>query len=316
MNQRESNDHRCMCRPNCVHVAIMNVIGAGMGIPFSLLLCLGMAGFARAEPPDSKTSAEKDAVAKAAWRELLNRQPAEYTIYAGGEAKKSLSLRTQPVLRWANLTRITSKEAGTFIWTAGTALAPADAGRPEAVACAFTVDPQGSEFAIDLQSLSRGPLVAVRNGSRVWFPSQPGVKFRPVPDAPAPADSSVARLRQMKTLARRFSVKMLGWMEVGGSDQEELRMFPQPIYRYHGPDPELLDGALFVFVQGTDPETLLMLEAVRTQTGLQWQYDLVRRTSAALEGRYQGKTVWEAPMAHYPTNPQATRIEFRHKLQQ
>ena len=93
-------------------------------------------------------------------------------------------------------------------------------------------------------------------------------------------------------------------------------MFPQPIYRYHGPDPELRDGALFVFVLGTDPETLLMLEAVHKQTGLQWQYDLVRRTSAALKGRYEGETVWEVPLEHSPSNPRASRIEFRHKVGQ
>ena len=37
----------------------------------------------------------------------------------------------------------------------------------------------------------------------------------------------------------------------------------QPLYRYGGDDSGVLDGGLFVFVQGTDPEVFLLIEARR-----------------------------------------------------
>ncbi len=288
---------------------ISNAMESGVKVCAALLLCLmardsiGAQSLGAQSPGESNAPVEDDADARAAWQEVINRQPARYTLFLDTDR---LTLRPQPVLRWANFTRITEREAGTFVWTLN--------GRPEAVACAFTIDPTASKLIVDLQSLSRGRLVGERDGRRVWFPTQPGVEFRPLLGAPVPADSATARLRQMKRLARRFRVTMLGWLVTEGPDREELRMLPQPIYRYQSEDPNLLDGALFVFVQGTDPETLLIFEAVRTPSGLQWQYDLVRRTSGALEARYQDKIVWEAPRAPNPSDPKATRIEFRHTL--
>jgi hypothetical protein len=245
---------------------------------------------------------------RAAWRELLDRQPAEYKVYLDTEEKTALSLRKAPVLRWANYTRFDAlkvRDAATYIWTAQ--------GRPEVVVCAFPIPETVPIILLDFGSLSRHGLVAERNGQRVWYPKEPGVEFQPVPGSPAPAESAAARLRQMKELAIEFRSTLLG-LRGDGSDREELRMLPQQVYRYESESPELLDGAMFFFVQGTDPESLLLLEAVREGSGYQWQYALARRSSGALMALYQDKIVWKIPTQHTPRNPAGTRIEFDHRV--
>ena len=117
----------------------------------------------------------------------------------------------------------------------------------------------------------------------------------------------------MKSLASRFSSVLLQWRD-DASDREKLRMLPQPVYRYESEDPDLIDGAMFFFVQGTDPETVLLLEAVRSQSGLQWQFAMARRSSGSLLGQYDGRTVWEVDRDHWPSDPSRTRIEFKHRL--
>ena len=77
-------------------------------------------------------------------------------------------------------------------------------------------------------------------------------------------------------LGRSIHATLIKWRE--GSDREELRLLPQPVYRYESEDPEVQDGGVFAFVQGTDPEVLLLLEAVRTEGGLVWIYGFVRGT--------------------------------------
>ncbi len=153
------------------------------------------------------------------------------------------------------------------------------------------------------------PIVVERGGQRLWYPAKSGIEFPSVPDAPAPEQSPAARLRQMKSLAGQFTVTLVRWRE-DGTDREELRMLPQPIYRYESEDPEVLNGGVFAFVQGTDPEALLMLQAVRKGDGWEWHYGFVRRTSGVLDARHRGKLVWHVPTAANRTDPTQPEIYF------
>ena len=110
-------------------------------------------------------------------------------------------------------------------------------------------------------------------------------------------------------MARRFSAVLVGWP--WAPKNEPLRMLPRELYRYQSKNPDLLDGAVFGFVQGTDPEALLLLEAVREESGLQWQYALARRTNGEVTVDYDGRTVWKAPVFLVPANdPSKTFIEL------
>jgi hypothetical protein len=70
----------------------------------------------------------------------------------------------------------------------------------------------------------------------------------------------------------------------------------------------LLDGALFAYVQGTDPEAVLVLEAIGTPEKADWQYALVRATSGGLEVKLDNEVVWTANK--YPANRDPTLPHF------
>jgi hypothetical protein len=208
-----------------------------------------------------------------------------YQVFIDTSAPEAMT--PHPVLRWRNVTRGTQESEGVFVlWVSK--------GRPEASASIY---PWEGTIAHEFVSLSRGALLVAREGGRViWSPETSGVEFKDIPDAPAPADTPTARLRQMKVLADRFKVTMTGW-KADRSDREELRLLPKPLYRAElseapGPNPGWIDGGVFAFVQGTDPEAILMLEVVRQNGRSRWQYAFARATSAGLEARRDKTVVW------------------------
>jgi hypothetical protein len=216
-------------------------------------------------------------------RELIDQSYKSYELFASAGSEEP----AQPLvaLRWANNAR-GSEDGTTVLYVAG--------GRPLAVCCIY---PWAGRLEHGFESLSRDKIVARREGQVVWQPQEPSVKFAAVPDAPAPDESRTQRLRQMKILAEQFQATMLGW-KADSTDREELRLLSKPLYRYDPKDGPALDGAVFAFVTGTDPEVLLLIEAVRDGERTSWQYAFVRRTSGQLEGRWQDKVVWQA--ARFP----------------
>jgi hypothetical protein len=246
-------------------------------------LTLTVASFHRAaatEPPDgaAKKTDEAEKI-RAVIDDVLGR----HAVFPSPESKEPLQVI--PALRWSNNTRGTLN-ALTVLYVRK--------GRPYAVACLFPYD---RGMIHDFQSLAREPdkIVARRDGEIVWRPQKAGVEYASLPGAPAPKDSRPERLRQMKLLAERFESTMLGW-KADTNDQEKLRRLPRPVYRYE-PDPgPVVDGAVFAFVQGTDPESLLLIELVQEESQQRWVYAFARRTAGKLEGRLDGKVVWTAPL--------------------
>ena len=57
---------------------------------------------------------------------------------------------------------------------------------------------------------------------------------------------------------------------------------------------DLVDGALFAFTLGTDPEAFLMLEVRRSGQGLQWEYALARMNYIRTRIDYRGREIWSA----------------------
>jgi len=210
-----------------------------------------------------------------------------YQVFSNPGASEAM--KPQPVLRWHNPSRGGMMESeGVFVlWV--------NKGRPEASASMY---PWHGWISHEVVSLSRDAKLVAREGSQViWSPLTPGVAFKEIPGAPTPADTPSARLRQMKALTDRFKVTMTGWRP-DRSDREELRMLPKPLYRAElgkepGPDPDWIDGGVFAYVQGTDPEAILMLEVVRQNGRPRWQYGFARATAAGLEARLDKTIVWE-----------------------
>ena len=105
--------------------------------------------------------------------------------------------------------------------------------------------------------------------------------------------TSEPKIDQMKEMVKSFSSTMLGW-NANKTDRELLRLLPRPLYRYENTRGDIIDGSVFAFVQGTDPESLLLLEATKTRDKSKWEYAFVRRTSGELEGRFKDEVVWHA----------------------
>lgn len=102
----------------------------------------------------------------------------------------------------------------------------------------------------------------------------------------------MSRLVQLRSIARRFtahSVSLRG-------DRWDLRLLPQPAYRYQSDNAELIDGAVFIFASsaGTDPEVILLVEAAKTGGEAQWQYAAARFSDANLYVEYDGEQVWSS----------------------
>jgi hypothetical protein len=213
------------------------------------------------------------------------------------------------VLRWRNVTRGTQESEGVFVlWV--------NKGRPEASASIY---PWEGNLNHDFASLSHDAKLVAREGGRViWSPETPGVQFKDIPGASAPADTPAARLRQMKVLADRFKVTMTGW-RADKSDREELRLLPKLLYRDElseatGPEPALIDGGVFAFVQGTDPEAILVLEAVRQNGHPRWQYGFARATSGGLEARLDKTVVWAVEFLAGEATPLQPQMTLRRPL--
>jgi hypothetical protein len=134
----------------------------------------------------------------------------------------------------------------------------------------------------------------MRDGTRVvWQPRKAGETFHPLADAPAPADSAAKRLIQMRAFAREFTA--FDDFRIHHADKEttrhELRLMANPVYRYEMSS--VLDGAVFPFVLGTDPEVFVVFEARENDDGTRaWEYLIAPMTCWGLEVKHKDRTVW------------------------
>jgi hypothetical protein len=204
-----------------------------------------------------------------------------YDIHAGNKDGETLKLTETPVLKWSNSYNF-SVHGAVFVWTKD--------GRPEVIASIFKFYSPSVSFSAELHSLSEQPLVALKKEETFWQPAQAGVTFKSLEGAQVPAQTPQLRLGQMRELARNFNMDVT---TVVGKTKHELRLMPQPLLRYGGKTPELVDGAVFAFARATDPDVILLLEA-RAAKGQapRWEYALARMHVGALSARYKDKEIW------------------------
>jgi hypothetical protein len=211
-------------------------------------------------------------------------QAARHFIFRPGDNENPLALVGEPVLRYSSPTGPTS-DAAIFVWLAG--------GRPQIIV-SFSVRRPGDEVIRECASFSSEPLECRIDGRTVWSPKSGGLVAQKLLDAPVPAESKVQRLTEMRNLARRFSGRRYNWRE---TDVLELRLLTAPLYRFQASEQGILDGAIFSFAKGTDPEVLLLLEAVtNAPDDAYWQYSLARMSSQKQVMRLDEKEIWTVPL--------------------
>ena len=146
------------------------------------------------------------------------------------------------------------------------------------------------------------PIKLTAKTGQTWTPKSSDLKFQPLPDAPAPAETPAARMRQMKEFVRRFSAH-----EFWTSGRLEMRLLPSAVHRYEDREHKLIDGAIFVIAEGTHPEATLFLEAVHPADEPKplWQFAVGRSGTAKMVVSYNDKETNHLPQIESlppPTN--------------
>jgi len=179
-------------------------------------------------------------------------------------------------------------------------------GRPAAMAKIEYYERPGGKVGwfYCLVSLSDGLLNADFESNLQWQSTQPGLKAATFEESPAPAWGEVARLVQMKNLARRFTARVFGASLSAPTTQEQMRLLARPLYRYADEESGLYDGAIFGFgTNGTNPDLLLLVELRGpTIAEAKWQCGFARMTTESLRVHLDEREVWTAKRV-YASSP-------------
>jgi hypothetical protein len=215
---------------------------------------------------------------------LTRRAVEEYEIHVGDKKEKPLELLKEPVMKWSN-PEVGEVYGNLFLWTRES--------RPLLVGGLYKFFSPETYMEHEFHSLAEESLKAKFHGTIVWEPTEAGLKFVDIPKAPAPAANETQRSSQLKQLAKEFTG--LATYDKNVKDTE-LRLLPQPIYRYAAPKQGIINGGLFAFVRATDPEIFLLIEARgKDAATARWQFAAARMNNGAeLRLRYQNEQIWEA----------------------
>jgi len=259
-------------------------------------MCLVLAALSgRNARADEKRTDEKSADEKIDAKLLaLHRDEAQrWEMFVDPDRTKKAEFVSEPVYRWTNLARANGQSGAMFVWSYG--------GRPVALGGVFSNPEQGRRVVMH-EFHALGPLrlfPRFRDAKQEWLPGA-GVPLFALPDAPTPEKTAARRILQMRELARKFTAYTLD----DGGTRWQLRMLSRPLYRYDKPEGEVLDGALFAFVSDaeTDPEIVLILEAIKEEEKQTWRYRPVRFSISSLYVQYQEKEIWTS-LRDDPTGP-------------
>ncbi len=230
----------------------------------------------------AQESAKDDEQERAAKFEQVTKTMQAFAIRPTESEDGELKLVMPPVLRYSDSVQSAAgpkiPDGAVFVFTHD--------GTPGAVT-AMHLGASGRIWA-EFLALSAKPLVVTRGESLLWKSRESAASFQPLNEVQPPSKSVPLRLTQMRAMLKSFSASITD----RSSGRQELRLLPQPIFRYAQPDKGIVDGAIFVFARTTNPEVLLALEARREGDKDVWFYSPLRFTGRQAEVRYQGASVW------------------------
>jgi hypothetical protein len=202
----------------------------------------------------------------------------------------AVKLLDEPVLRYTDNTR-ENRESSLWLWSGG--------GRPTAILAVefYPKPPRGPRWLFEIASLSPDRIAARHEADLQWIAKEPGLKPTPLASVEPPAEKATRRLAQMKAIFRKFTAHESAVIE----GRIELRQLSSPLHRYADEGAGVVDGAIFAFANGTNPEVLLILEAhADKDSKLHWQYSLAQMTGGAVTVERDGEEVWQQSAAEPP----------------
>ncbi len=232
------------------------------------------------QPPQQSTPDERRL-------QIIKEVAKAYSLYDARDVEHPLT-RANPLLKFED--PVTQATMGAvYVWSN-------DQKRPLAIASIYF---RGDGARVDeFQSLTEANLVAEFRDEVVWRPALPGVEWKILPGGVP--DTRPLRLAKMRELARQFAASVRD----AKSGRQELRLLPQPIYRYEDANRRIVDGALFCYAKGTNPEVLLLLQAETSAGGTQWQHAFCRMTERECEVKSDEHVVWKAAKTQIPQAPE------------
>jgi len=238
-----------------------------------------------AVPRTTESPTEEDT----GWQKIFREMAGSYEMGSTDDVPRKFSLRSAPVLRWNQPVR-GGDDGAVYVWL--------DEGRPAVIGSIFAWPrPNGVRQVVhEMHALTETPLRAEYQDREVWLVEKPALEFMRMPEATAPAPLAAQRLAQMRTLSREFTATSID----RNKSEWELRLLANPLIRYEikdrsqeeGQKERPIDGAIFSFVQGTDPEILLVLEARAGEGKSFWQYALARFSDLPLTVKRKDVKVW------------------------
>ena len=232
---------------------------------------------------DGPSQSASDVETSDEFLEIMRRRATGLSVSTIPDTPKTHELVSTPVFRYSDERR--NMLDGT-LWRWGTT------GRPVALMKVelYPTAGRGTRWVHCLASLSDELIEVKLDPRRTYRTTEPGITMERISDGPEPAEVATRRLLQMKRLARQFNATI--WNAEDNSDQ--MRLLPTPICRYSDPEAGLIDGAVFGFTMGTNPDVLLVIEAHASDESPEWRFGCACMTSAGIEVRFEGRTVFEA----------------------
>lgn len=196
--------------------------------------------------------------------------------------EEEIKLYPRPVLTYGDSAR--ANKNGT-LWAFGVS------GRPLAILELYQGIGADTRWVHAVSLTGRSTITMKTPLAAAWTPAAIQIEPAAFDDAPAPLDREQRRISQLKELARRFTAHEFWDPE---NSRFELRLLAQPVHRYKDPQAGIHDGAVFILAHGTNPEVILLIEAIGPKPeAARWHYSLARLGSAELHVELDGKEVWK-----------------------
>lgn len=239
------------------------------------------------DPPAEKTGGKAPDIAPPTAKDLSDKRMvfmksalSHFTIRVGD--RKDASKVADPCLRWSDA--VSNATDGVL------AVYAHNGGRPDAIAQFFFNFQK--KWIVEFTIIPESDVTILRSDREHWKPSEFVCTFADLPDSPVPADKPALRLPQMRAIAADFSV-----VDYFQDMKVDLRLLRQPAYRY-AEDGKIMDGAMFIFAHGTNPECCVLLEAYQDGKGSRYRYAIAPMSIYKLETRYKDKLVWSVERRH------------------
>ena len=220
----------------------------------------------RAKRMKEAVNAQREAIAKSLKGKIVSGSPSDLTLH------------DKPIYKYHEVAR-GFHHATTWLWKTET-------GRPAFI---LNLSGQGGLF-YEFMSMTNDRFDCNVSGVN-WTPRAEGWVPKEIPGAKPPGKSPAIRLVQMRAMARKFTAFQMDHEKK--NRERQLRMLPQPVYRFDKEDDAALDGAVFAFVRDGDLEIILTIAAAKTKDEPpQWVFDCDRVAIFAQSVKYDDKEVW------------------------